>query len=128
MCSCGIPLEVYIWIRIVVYPTLPSSVVGHDRAIDTSLKWGELYGNFLNIIANLNDIAKSVVCTARRCHPPVMCQSKPMSNFMAKAVIPQSTSLPDSTNCVARSNGVEVVDTTDSTTRILIDKKNGGVS
>ena len=76
---------------------------------------------------DLDNIAISIVSTTVRRHSSVMSKSKPMSHLVAKAVVPKSTSLPNCSDCVARRYCVEIIDSTDSTAGVLIDKKNGGI-
>ena len=64
---------------------------------------------------NLDDVTKSIVCTAVAGHPPVMVKTKPMSNLVTKAKVAQSTALPHRAQGVARGDGVEIVETTDRT-------------
>jgi hypothetical protein len=42
---------------------------------------------------HLNDISESIVGAAGRGHAAIMCQTQPMRNLVAKAVVAQGTAL-----------------------------------
>ena len=53
---------------------------------------------------------------------------KPFSHLVAKTVVAESTTLPDSAYSVARENGVEVVNSANSSVGKGIDQENSSVS